>query len=288
MIYSMTGFTRYECPHSSGHYYWELRTVNHRFLEVSFKLPEGLRDIELALRDKIRNVLSRGKVECSLYFAAVDSAAPAVTLNRGLLKQLINAHTEVAVLLSDAAPVDPLSLMRWPGVLTVSDTNLDDVKPFLLQSFDEALSQLSQVRQREGNAILETITQRLQQMQQYVHQLDKMLPQMIQQQRDKIMLRVQQLGVDFEPARVEQEVVLLAQRADVAEEIDRLSMHITEMESSLQNGGVLGRRLDFLLQEMQREANTLGSKSNDMQTTHIAVELKVLIEQIREQIQNIE
>lgn len=288
MINSMTGFTRRECHHETGHYSWELRTVNHRFLEMSFRLPEGFREIETELRDKAKQILSRGKFECNLHFSPAESAYPDVTIHRGLLKQLLHVYSEVSALLPNAAPVDPISIMRWPGVIAIGDIGLDKVKAFLLQSFEEALNHLTQERQREGRATQEMIMQRLHTMQQNVVQVDEMLPQLIQQQRNKLLARIEQFTMEIEPARIEQEVVLLAQRADVAEEVDRLLTHITEMKSAINAGGVLGRRLDFLLQEMQREANTLGSKSTDMQMTHIAVELKVAIEQIREQIQNIE
>lgn len=288
MIYSMTGFTRRDCHHETGHYSWELRTVNHRFLEMSFKLPEGFREIEPELRDKIKTTLSRGKFDGSLHYSPAESAHPEVTLHRGLLKQLILVHSEVSALLPTAAPVDPIKLMRWPGVLAIGEVSLEKVKSYLLQTFDDALKALVSERQREGSATREMIMQRLNSMQQYVKQVDSMLPQLIQQQRNKLLARIEQFSMEIDPARIEQEVVLLAQRADVAEEVDRLFTHIIEMQSALTSGGVLGRRLDFLLQEMQREANTLGSKSSDMQMTHIAVELKVLIEQIREQIQNVE
>jgi uncharacterized protein (TIGR00255 family) len=284
----MTGFTRRECHHETGHYSWELRTVNHRFLEMSFRLPEGFREIEPELRDKVKKILSRGKFECNLHFSPAESAHPEVVLHRGLLKQLLIVHSEVSALLPNTAPVDPISLMRWPGVLAIGEISLGKVKSYLLQSFDKTLTNLVQERQREGSATQDMIMQRLNSMQQHVKQVEAMLPQLIQQQRNKLMARIEQFHMEIEPARIEQEVVLLAQRADVAEEVDRLTTHIAEMQSALTTGGVLGRRLDFLLQEMQREANTLGSKSTDMQMTHIAVELKVLIEQIREQIQNVE
>ncbi|MFN7097905.1 MAG: YicC/YloC family endoribonuclease [Gammaproteobacteria bacterium] len=288
MINSMTGFARRDCHHETGHYSWELRTVNHRFLELGFRLPENFRELETELRELAKASLARGKFDAVLHFSPSESTHPEITLHRGLLKQLMVVHSEVTALLPNTAPIDSISVMRWPGVLAIGDVDLKVIKPYILQMFSETLTALTEERKREGYSIQDIINQRLNIMQDYVKQLETRIPQCIQQQRSKLLTRIKQLDVEMDMERIEQEVVLLAQRADVAEEIDRLATHIVEMQMTLSQGGVVGRRLDFLLQEMLREANTLGSKSTDMQMTHITVELKVLIEQIREQIQNIE
>ncbi len=288
MIHSMTGFTRREWHHETGSYSWEIRSVNHRFLELSFRLPESLRDLEPELREKARNLLSRGKVEINLNYQPAESAHPEVIVHQGLLKKLIAVQAEVAGLLPHSSSVDPLQLMRWPGVLVIGHIDTEHLKGFISETFTQALDSLIHDREREGNSLTETISKRLDSMRGYVKTLQDNLPKLVEQQRVKLQSRLQSLAIEIDAARLEQEVVLAAQRCDIAEEIDRLITHIKQMASIVKQGGAVGRRLDFLLQEMHREANTLGAKSTDMQTTQSSVELKVLIEQIREQVQNIE
>jgi uncharacterized protein (TIGR00255 family) len=284
----MTGFTRREWHHDTGSYSWEMRSVNHRFLELSFRLPEALRDLEPELREQARTVLSRGKVDIYLNYQPAESAHPEVIIHQALLKKLIAVQSEVSALLPHVAPVDPLQLMRWPGVLVIGHLDIKHVKDFLLDTFTQTLKSLVQDREREGNSLTDTIFKRLESMRGYVHTLKESQATLIEQQRAKLQTRVQALSVELEPTRLEQEVVLLAQRCDIAEEIDRLHTHIQQMDLVVDQGGAVGRRLDFLLQEMHREANTIGAKSTEMQTTQLSIELKVLIEQMREQVQNIE
>ncbi len=288
MIRSMTGFSRREWHHDTGSYHWEIRSVNHRFLELGFRLPESVRDAEPELREKARSLLSRGKVDVTLHYHPAESAHPQVTVHQGLLKKLIDVHTEIAALVPHAATVDTMQLMRWPGVLAIGNMDLGTIKTVLLTTFTQALTDLTQDREREGRELQRVISQRLDSMQQYATQVKDASPHWLEQQRNKLKMRIEQLQAEIDPTRLEQEIVLIAQRSDVAEEVDRLLTHIQQTRAVLQQEGAVGRRLDFLVQEMHREANTLGSKATDMQMTQLSVELKVLIEQIREQVQNIE
>jgi uncharacterized protein (TIGR00255 family) len=284
----MTGFTRQEWHHETGSYCWEIRAVNHRFLELSFRLPEPLRELEAELRDIVRQTIARGKIDCILHFHSSESAHPPVKLHHGLLQQLIATQTEIASMVAHTTPVDTMQLMRWPGVLVVGDINLQQVKPFLLQAFTQAVQGLLRDRAREGAALRETLIARLAQMTTFTQRLQAITPQLMLHQQQKLLNKVRQLAQEVDAARLAQEVALLAQRADIAEEVERLTTHMQEMQNILANGGSVGRRLDFLLQEMHREVNTLGAKATDLELTQLAVELKVLIEQMREQVQNIE
>lgn len=288
MVQSMTGFTRQEWHHETGSYCWEIRAVNHRFLELSFRMPEPLRELEAELRDMARQFLVRGKIDCILHFHPSEAAYPPMKLHHGLLKQLIDAQAEIASLASVTTPIDTLQLMRWPGVLVTGDMNLQQIKPFLLQAFEQAVQGLLRDRMREGAALRDTILARLVNMKVFTQRLQALIPQLMAQQRQKLMNKIQQLSQEVDATRLAQEVALLAQRADIAEEVERLVTHMQEMQNIITGEGSVGRRLDFLLQEMHREVNTLGAKATDLELTQLSVELKVLIEQMREQVQNIE
>ena len=287
MIHSMTAFARAEQAGPNGTLSWELRSVNHRYLEPHLRLPEALRDLEGAVREALRQGLSRGKVECTLRYAE-DSAGQPLQLDRERAAQLVAAAENVASLIKQPAPLNPLEVLGWPGVLVADAADPQALNKAALELFNQALDQLKQGRSREGGELAKLLGERLDAIQAEVVALRELVPQMLAAQRQKILDRCTEMQVELDPQRLEQELVILAQKSDVAEELDRLSTHVTEVRRVLKAGGQAGRRLDFLMQELNREANTLGSKAFDPRSTQAAVNLKVLIEQMREQVQNIE
>ena len=287
MIYSMTGFARVHQQAEWGEAAWELRSVNHRYLELNLRLPEQVRDCESLVREVIKATLQRGKIDVTLRFQPKERAN-GFAVDQELVNQLLQAHGHLKAQSGVAGELNATTLLRWPGVLQAQDHNMDAVKKTLLQWLDAALDQLLAQRQREGERITELMLEKLTLVEQQVAIVEQAIPAIQAQQREKLMARFEEVQVKLDAERLEQELVMLAQKMDVAEECDRLKTHCQEMRHSLEKGGVVGRRLDFLLQEFNREANTLGSKSVDTQTTQAAVELKVTIEQMREQIQNLE
>ncbi|NRP36832.1 hypothetical protein XMD579_001658 [Marinobacterium sp. xm-d-579] len=287
MTQSMTAFARSEAEFSWGTLVWEIRSVNQRFLEPHFKLPDFMRQHEIAIRDKLRKRLARGKVECSLRFHE-SVGQQSVQVDQVRLQQINEALQQIKLSGASEGRVDPLALLQFPGVMNSTSADPSEVGKAALSLFDDALAQLIEGRQREGVELAGLIEERLQSIASIVGEIRSKMPQIIENQKANLVERVSQLGVDLDAERLEQEVVLLAQRADVAEELDRLDTHVTEVRRILKEKGPIGRKLDFLMQELNREANTLGSKSVVVATTQSAVELKVLIEQMREQIQNIE
>ena len=287
MIHSMTAFARAEQAGANGTLSWELRSVNHRYLEPHLRLPEAFRDLEGAVREALRNGLSRGKVECTLRFAE-DSAGQPLQVDRERAAQLVAAAESVASLIKHPAPLNPLEVLSWPGVLVADAADPQALNKAALALFKQALDELKQSRSREGIELAKLLTERLDSIDGEVAALRELAPQMLAIQRQKILDRSAELQVELDPQRLEQELVILAQKSDVAEELDRLSTHVSEVRRVLKSGGAAGRRLDFLMQELNREANTLGSKAFDTRSTQAAVNLKVLIEQMREQVQNIE
>lgn len=287
MTQSMTAFARSEAEFSWGTLVWEIRSVNQRFLEPHFKLPDFMRQHEIALRDKLRKRLARGKVECALRFHE-SVGQQSVQVDQVRLQQISEALKQIQMSGASEGMVDPLALLQFPGVMNSTSADLNEVGKAALSLFDDALAQLIEGRQREGVELAGLIEDRLLLIASIVGEIRLKMPQIIENQKANLVDRVSQLGVDLDAERLEQEVVLLAQRADVAEELDRLDTHVTEVRRILKEKGPIGRKLDFLMQELNREANTLGSKSVVVATTQSAVELKVLIEQMREQIQNIE
>ncbi|PXF28994.1 hypothetical protein WH50_23190 [Pokkaliibacter plantistimulans] len=287
MTQSMTAFARKEIQQEWGTLVWEIRSVNHRYLEPILRLPDNLRELETGLREKLRQHLSRGKVECTLRFQAAAGQGSMV-INEPLLQSLLDACDQVQTLLPKAGKLNPLEVLQWPGVLQSSEHDLAEVQAEALDQFDEALAELVQGRQREGGELAQLILQRLTAMSSIVAKVRDLLPAILERQRQQLLDKFAELQIELDPTRLEQEMVLLAQKADVAEELDRLDTHIQEVKRVLRQSGSIGRRLDFLMQELNREANTLSSKSIVADTTQQAVELKVLIEQMREQVQNIE
>ncbi|WP_079203871.1 YicC/YloC family endoribonuclease [Pseudomonas sp. CC6-YY-74] len=287
MIHSMTAFARAEQAGTNGTLTWELRSVNHRYLEPHLRLPDAFRDLESAVREALRNGLSRGKVECTLRIAE-DSAGKPLQVDRERAAQLVAAAESVASLIKHPAPLNPLEILSWPGVLVADAADPQALNKAALSLFKQALDELKQSRSREGSDLAKLLNERLDSIDGEVAALRELVPQMLAIQRQKILDRSAELQAELDPQRLEQELVILAQKSDVAEELDRLSTHVSEVRRVLKTGGAAGRRLDFLMQELNREANTLGSKAFDTRSTQAAVNLKVLIEQMREQVQNIE
>jgi uncharacterized protein (TIGR00255 family) len=287
MIYSMTAFARRELKAEWGTAVWEIRSVNQRFLETYFRLPEQFKSLEPVLRERFRKSLQRGKVECALRFVANDAAVGQLNLNQDLAKQLMEA-AEWVQNQGQSNGVNPVDILKWPGVIAANETDMDSIQGDILKEFDLTLKDFIAARGTEGTNLKALIEQRLDGIQVEVDKVTGFMPEIIQWQKDKILSRFEEAKVELDETRVEQEMVMLAQKVDVAEELDRLVSHIGETRKILKKGGAVGRRLDFMMQEFNRESNTLGSKSINKDTTQSAVELKVLIEQMREQIANIE
>ena len=287
MIHSMTAFARAEQASANGTLSWELRSVNHRYLEPHLRLPESFRDLEGAVREALRNGLSRGKVECTLRFSD-DNVGKALQVDLERAAQLVAAAESVAGLIKQPAALNPLEVLGWPGVLVADAADPQALNQSALSLFTEALNELKNGREREGSELAKLLNERLDSILEQVVAVRELVPQMLAGQRQKILDRCAEMQAELDPQRLEQELVILAQKSDVAEELDRLSTHVSEVRRVLKTGGQAGRRLDFLMQELNREANTLGSKAFDTRSTQAAVNLKVLIEQMREQVQNIE
>ncbi len=288
MIHSMTAFAQRERWGNWGMLSWELRSLNHRYLEVSARLPEEFRGLEARVRDLVGEFISRGKVECNLRYQRAPEGAAEVTVNRMLAERLIQAGQEVRARLDNPAPLNVMDILRWPGVLEVAEPDMGDAHDAALALLAEALAELKDTRNREGIKLQEAIERRLETMEALVAQVHGRLPTVLEHLRERLRNRLADLRAELDPARLEQEIAIMAQRMDVAEELDRLETHIQEVRHVLAREEPVGRRLDFLMQELNREANTLASKSADAEVTRVSIELKVLIEQMREQVQNIE
>lgn len=289
MISSMTSFGRIEDSIESGHVIWEIRSVNHRYLEINLRLPDDFRQLENKIRQSIANKFKRGKVDCQLRFEASDATETELSLNTDLAKKVLNACEDIKHIQSGTlGTVNPIDVLRWPGIVERKEFDMDSVSKELMGLLNNTLDDAIESRQTEGEKLQALIQERCDSALTIVRDIKQDIPHMLQQLREKLLLRVKELCQEVDNDRLEQELAFLAQKYDVEEELDRLQAHISEVESVIQKSGPVGRRLDFLMQEMNREANTLGSKATDIQHTNASVELKVLIEQMREQIQNIE
>ncbi|GLS27151.1 YicC/YloC family endoribonuclease [Marinibactrum halimedae] len=284
---SMTGFSRHESQQPWGTITWEIRSVNHRYLEPHFRLPENARALETHLREKLRHRLQRGKIEVNLQLH-MGSDDNHLAVNTKLAQQIIAAADQLNQMMVNAAPIDPLEVLRWPGVMEEATIDTELFNKSLLEEFDCALTGLVEHREREGKELSTLIEQRLVGVSEQVKLVRERLPEIAANQRQKLTTKIEELSVEIDKERLEQEIVYLANKSDVDEELDRLDTHVTEVRNCLKQKGGIGRRLDFLMQELNREANTLSSKATVSDTTQAAVELKVLIEQMREQVQNIE
>ena len=285
---SMTAFDRREARGDWGKLVWELRSVNHRYLDLSPRLPEDLRQIESVVRERVSQRLGRGKVECTLKFSPAAGAAAAIELNWPYAEQLIGACKDLAERLPGAAPVSPVELLRVPGVVRESERDLEPIAQAAVDLLDQCLAGLVETREREGAKLAELIDSRAQRVAELAAELRPKLSEINAKVREKLLARLAEIEAPADNSRLEQELVFVAQRMDVDEELDRLVTHVEEIQRVLKRKEPIGRRLDFLMQELNREANTLGSKAAATEMTQTAVEMKVLIEQMREQIQNLE
>ncbi len=289
MIYSMTAFARAQNQGSWGSLICEIRSINHRYLEMSLHLPEALRALEMLIRERIRQHIKRGKVECVIrYQLNAGSEGLLFSINTTLAQELCRASEQIATFLQNPTPAYTTDILRFPGVLETKEADLSQLQHELFQLVDKALNDLVDARAREGEELKQLFLQRMDLIHQELAKVRERLPQIMTDMRERLLKRFADVKLELDPSRLEQEMVMFAQKIDIAEEIERTATHVTEIRRILQQGGMVGRRLDFLLQELNREANTLGSKSVDSVTTHAAVEMKVLIEQVREQVQNIE
>ncbi len=288
MISSMTAFAREEYRGELGVMSWEIRSVNHRYLEAFLRLPEELRVLETSVRERLNTRLSRGKLDLSLKFKPGSGAEAGLQINRRMVDQLMAAEQEMAHMLHCDTYLRPLDLLRWPGVLEEQEQDYTPVKQQAMALLETALDSLIDNRLREGERLAEIVRQRCEAMQAQVDRVRDLMPEVLDNVRTRIRERLSEVMDELDEARLEQEMAILAQRLDVDEEMDRLETHLAEVERVLSSDEPVGRRLDFLMQELNREANTLSSKSSDVEVTRAGVEMKVLIEQMREQIQNIE
>jgi uncharacterized protein (TIGR00255 family) len=284
----MTAFARQESQGAWGNLVIELRSVNSRYLETTLRMPEDLRSLEHQLRERIGQALNRGKVECNLRHQPPADIPGEIVINHELASRIAHATREIDAALYNPAPINGLEVLRWPGVMQLPVTDPELLKTAAMELLDAALKELTAQREREGEKLKEIILQRCTAMDGVIAGVKERLPQVMAAMRERLRSRLAELQVEADPGRLEQEMVIQAQRLDVDEEVDRLNTHLAEVRRVLNQDQPVGRRLDFLMQELNREANTLGSKSADTETTRASVDLKVLIEQMREQIQNIE
>ena len=287
MIYSMTAFARLEVKKDWGDAVWEIRSVNQRYLENFFRLPEQFRGLENTLREKLRQSLTRGKIECSLRIETKKQTNGELNLNTEFANQVIQSLQWIKAQAGEGE-INLTDVLRYPGVVEAQEQDLDAISQDLLTAFDDLLTDFIAMRGREGEKLNDIIQQRLDAIAVEADKVRSQMPTVLQWQRERLLQRFEDAQINLDPQRVEQEMILLAQRVDVAEELDRLQMHVKETTNILKKGGAVGRKLDFMMQELNRESNTLASKSINADITASAVELKVLIEQMREQIQNLE
>ena len=294
MVHSMTAFAREEISAEWGAAAWELRSVNHRYLDVSLRLPEELRSLDAGVRERIAAKVRRGKVDCSLRVQPAAGGRAGFSLDLDLAKRLLDAKRKVEAAgrrVPGGLPLrspTALDVLRWPGVAEPQGIDRESVGGAALRLLDRALDTLVAARAREGAKLGDMVAGRCEEVGRIAARVRAALPDVQERYRARLVARLDEARVDIDPNRLAQELVMFASRTDVAEELDRLDTHVTEVRGALGSGSPIGRRLDFLMQELQREANTLGSKSADPDTSRASVDLKVLIEQMREQVQNIE
>ena len=288
MIKSMTAFARKDVQDNQVTLTCEIRTVNHRYLEPTFRLPDALRELENPFREELRKQLKRGKVDVSIRLQSTEVGVPGFEINEDIAQAVNEAANHVNRMLDNPAHINALDILRWPGVLSVPEQDFSSAREAGLSLFRQTVEELTVVREREGDRLRPLFEERLAQMNTLVASVREDMPRLLKAQEEHIRERFKKAKVELDPERIAQEMVMLAQKSDVAEELDRLDAHISEVADTLKRDEAIGRRLDFLMQELNREANTLSSKSIDAGVTRAAVDLKVLIEQVREQVQNIE
>ncbi|MFU2487333.1 YicC/YloC family endoribonuclease [Thauera sp. WH-1] len=288
MIHSMTGFAVQTRDLGSVCLHLELRSVNSRYLDLGFRIVDDLRAAEPAIRERLSARLGRGKVECRLNLQAGHGAPRSLALNAALLDQLADAQASLRARFADAAPLSVNELLRWPGMLADDSLGFDEMLPVIIELTNAALDELVATRRREGDKLADMIRERVARMRELVAIATPRMPAVVAEYQDRLTGKLRDALASLDEDRIRQEVALYAQRIDVAEELTRLVTHLDEVERILKAGGAAGKRLDFLMQELNREANTLASKSPATDITSLAMEMKVLIEQMREQVQNIE
>lgn len=284
----MTAFTRQQSEQEWGSLTWEIRSINHRYLETSVRLPDIFRGLENQIRELVRASLARGKVDCQLRYAAQEIPGSSISINEELVQQVLEANARIQKTLGEKRLPSSMEILRWPGVISERMLDNKGLEAAALDLFKFALGDLIATREREGLELNGFLEKRIALIRELVAEMRNKMPDILIAQKQSLHQRLEKLKAELEPTRLEQEVTLLVQKADVDEELDRLDAHLGEVERILAADEQKGRRLDFLMQELNREANTLSSKSIVVETTRSAVEIKVLIEQMREQIQNIE
>lgn len=293
MIQSMTAFAREQGQGPWGTAVCELRSINHRYLELIVRLPENLHELESPIRECLRRHIKRGKIECHLRYQPGDTYGSEITINHHLAEQLCKANETIAEILSrramtTVAPMQTMDVLHWPGILQIAEIDLEVIEDEIIKLLEKALKDLIEARAREGTELKQLFLQRLDSMKAEVAKVRQHMPEILKLQRERLVARFSEIKIELDAGRLEQEILIFSQKIDVSEELERIDTHISEVRHILKHGGVVGRRLDFVMQELNREANTLGAKSADVDTTRASVELKVLIEQMREQVQNIE
>jgi uncharacterized protein (TIGR00255 family) len=288
MISSMTGYAARNRELSRASLSVELKSVNSRFLDLAFRLPEELRTLEPALRERISAKVQRGKVECRMTLAPAPGSAPRLELNGPLMAALAEAARAVRTAIPDARPLDVGEVLHWPGMLADDPSAAEALREGALASFDETLAEYSASRLREGARLKQMIEERVASMKSILERVKPVLPEAIAAYQEKVSARLREVLATTDEDRIRQEIALFGIKFDVAEELSRLDVHLDEVRRVLAAGGAAGKRLDFLMQELNREANTLGSKSVSREVSDAVIELKLLIEQMREQVQNIE
>ncbi|HHZ87975.1 MAG TPA: YicC family protein [Chromatiaceae bacterium] len=284
----MTAFSRQELQAEWGSITWELRSVNHRYLEVGLRVPDDFRVLEPKFRDLMTNALGRGKVDAGLRFKPAAGAASGLRVNQSLVEGVLKAVAEVEVQMHVSQSLSPMDILRWPDVVTAEAPDMSVAHADAMELLQQTLDDFIAAREREGGRMGAVISSRCEALANEVERVAERRVEVLAHLRERLNKRLADLDVSADPGRLEQEMVMLAQRLDVDEELERLRSHLVETRSVLVSGEPIGRRLDFLMQEFNREANTLSSKSSDSETTKSAVEMKVLIEQMREQVQNLE
>lgn len=288
MIQSMTAFARTQGQGAWGAAVCEVRSINHRYLEMFIRLPETLHAVEVSMRERIRHHVKRGKIECHIRYQPGDVTGSEIIVNKHLAQQLCQATETVGRMLQHAAPVNAMDILHWPGILQIAEVDLEKIQDQILQLLEKCMEDLIEARIREGAELKQLFLLRLENMKTELAKVREHLPAVMKGQRERLAARFADAKLELDAGRLEQEMVMFAQKTDVSEELERIDTHISEVRRILKQGGTVGRRLDFLMQELNREANTLGAKSVDVETSRASVELKVLIEQIREQVQNVE
>jgi uncharacterized protein (TIGR00255 family) len=287
MIYSMTAFARCTFLGDIGRYTWEIRSVNHRYAEIYLRIPEDLRAMESDLRNALLKRIKRGKIDCNLRVTS-NASSNELVVNETTARALLEAATKLSKLADRDTQLDMLEVLKWPGVLEIENQDTDAMSIDVRTAFNDAVKELVNTRQREGGVLAGLVLERCDGIAVQIAALRTRVPEIITLTHERYRQRIQEYAKDLDKARIEQECALLMQKLDIAEELDRLEAHLEEVRRVLKQGSPAGRRLDFLMQELNREANTIGSKSAHIDSSTASVELKVLIEQIREQIQNIE